>query len=92
MMTNWMHANDTLQQLFLARMIILAAAIGMGVIVFGLGAVIVRCVAWARPHLSDSYAPGPRHQSNPYPPPPKFRSPNPTRKQMPVSFNGPAGN
>jgi hypothetical protein len=48
MMTNWMHANDTLQQLFLARMIILAAAIGMGVVVFGLGAVIVRCVDAAR--------------------------------------------
>ena len=48
MMTNWMHANDTLQQLFLARMIILAAAIGMGVIVFGLGALIVRCVDAAR--------------------------------------------
>ena len=48
MMTNWMHANDTLQQLFLARMIILAAAIGMGVIVFGLGALIVRCLDAAR--------------------------------------------
>jgi hypothetical protein len=48
MMTNWMHANDTLQQLFLARMIILAAAIGMGVIVFGLGALIARCLDAAR--------------------------------------------
>jgi len=48
MMTNWMHANDTLQQLFLARMIILAAAIGMGVTVFGLGALVVRCVEAAR--------------------------------------------
>jgi hypothetical protein len=48
MMTNWMHANDTLQQLFLARMIILAAAIGMGIIVFAIGAVVVRCFDAAR--------------------------------------------
>lgn len=119
MITNWihLHANDTLAQLFLARMIILAAAIAMGVAVFGLGAVIVRCVdaarlrlarrrrghagairrgraphhavpagisriaaaaivpvrvARARSHLSDFYAPWPRHQSKPYPGPSIF--------------------
>ena len=137
MMTTWMHNGDPLWPLFLARIIVLVAAIGMGVIFFGLGAIVVRCVAaakrwfeqrarssrgasqrqraanrvlpnstsrataaanvpvrvaWGRPHLSDSYAPGPRHQSNPYPPHPNFRSSNPTRKQMPASFNGPAGN
>jgi hypothetical protein len=137
MMTLWMHNGDPLWPLFLARIIVLVAAIGMGVIFFGLGAIVVRCVAaaklwfgkrarnncgasqrqravnrvpsnsatratatanvpvgvaWARPHLSDSYAPAPRHQSNPYPPPPNFRSSNPTRKHMPASFNGPAGN
>ena len=48
MLTNWINANDTLQQLFLARMLILAAAIGMGVAVFGIGAIVVRCVEAAR--------------------------------------------
>lgn len=48
MMTNWMHANDTFQQLFLARMIVLAAAIAMGIIVFGIGAAVVRRVEAAR--------------------------------------------
>jgi hypothetical protein len=48
MMTNWMQASDTLQQLFLARMIILAAAIGMGIIVFGVGAAVVRFIDAAR--------------------------------------------
>jgi len=48
MMTNWMHANDTLQQLFLARMIVLAAAIGMGIIVFGLGAAAEHGLATAK--------------------------------------------
>jgi hypothetical protein len=82
--TTWIHPNDTLQQMFLARMLILAAAIGMGIIVFGVGAIVVRCAAAARlrfgrrtesrrtarpaPHLSDSYAPALRHPSNSYPP------------------------
>lgn len=137
MMALWMHDGDPLWPLFLARIIVLVAAIGLGVIFFGLGAIVVRCVAaakrwfgqrarssrgasqrqravnrvpsnsttgataaanvpvgvaWARPHLSDSYTPGPRHQSNPYPLHLNFRSSNPTRKQMPASFNGPAGN
>ena len=48
MMTNWMHASDTWHQLFLARMLVLAGAIGMGVVVFGLGAVVVRGLAAAR--------------------------------------------
>jgi hypothetical protein len=48
MMTNWLHANDSLQQLYLARMIILAAAIGMGIIVFGVGAAVVRFIDAAR--------------------------------------------
>jgi hypothetical protein len=37
-----------LQQLYLARMIILAAAIGMGIIVFGVGAAVVRFIDAAR--------------------------------------------
>jgi hypothetical protein len=48
MMTNWLHANDSLQQLYLARMTILAAAIGMGIIVFGVGAAVVRFIDAAR--------------------------------------------
>ena len=50
MITNWihLHADDTLAQLFLARMIILAAAIAMGVAVFGLGALVVRGLDAAR--------------------------------------------
>jgi hypothetical protein len=44
MMTLWMHATDSLPQMFLARMIVLAAAIGMAILVFGLGAAVVRGV------------------------------------------------
>jgi hypothetical protein len=51
MMTLWMHANDTFQQMFLARMIVLAAAIGMGIAVFGLGAAVVRGVEAVRLRL-----------------------------------------
>ena len=48
MMTLWMHDGDPLWPLFLARIIVLVAAIGMGVIFFGLGAIVVRCVAAAK--------------------------------------------
>ena len=47
-MTMWMHATDSLQMMFLARMLVLAAAIGLAVLVFGLGAAIVRWVDAAR--------------------------------------------
>ncbi len=47
-MTMWIHATDSLQMMFLARMIILAAAIGMAVLVFGLGAAVVRWVEAAK--------------------------------------------
>jgi hypothetical protein len=48
MMTNWVHANDSMQALFLARILILAAAIGLGILVFGLGALVVRGLDAAR--------------------------------------------
>ncbi len=51
-MTMWTHATDSLQMMFLARMIVLAAAIGMAVLVFGLGAAIVRRVEAAKPRSS----------------------------------------
>ena len=48
MITMWMHNGDPLWPLFLARILILAAAIGMGILVFGLGALVVRGLDAAR--------------------------------------------
>ena len=48
MITMWMHNGDPLWPLFLARILILAAAIGMGILVFGLGALVVRGLDSAR--------------------------------------------
>ena len=47
-MTMWMHNGDPMWALFLARILVLAAAIGMGVLVFGLGALVVHGLAAAR--------------------------------------------
>ena len=44
----WMHNGDPMWALFLARILILVAAIGMGVLVFGLAAIVLRGLAAAR--------------------------------------------
>jgi hypothetical protein len=48
MFATWMHNGDPLWPLFVARILILAAAIGMGALVFGLGALVVRGLDAAR--------------------------------------------